>query len=413
MAAPSFNLENVGATDAGGAWTFDVTAGNPSQFIIVQILQDGATSGALTSVTFANVHNLAGAANSMDYLGAFPVGSSTAAYQHLWIGRRASSGATSISGSNSTSEDLYCRSYTFVNVSAGTTLAEVIENVTAGSTVNSAGTSDTAADASVTTLGPDRLALNFVAVNDDNAIAEFAGQTGGAWVFGPYYAESTGTDGAVCFQYAYPFAEGAFAAGGVLQGMFGSAPGASQERFAQSFSLAANKTITEVVLAVSKIGSATDNLIVEIQTDAAGVPSGTVVGSGASVNMTEISTSRTIMSFSVNAPVSASTTYWVVTRRSGARNIVSYPLIECSAADIYANGNWAVSENNGTWVAGTLDLHFGLRFSGDTGYTIDGGTASITASDAWGVVGFALIGTTPTPEPRVPRATPYPQLLAH
>ena len=78
-----------------------------------------------------------------------------------------------------------------------------VKNGTAGATANEVGTSSTAADAGVTTLGSDRLALNFVAVNDDNAIAEFSGEAGGEWSLLGTYAESSGTDGAVGLQVGY------------------------------------------------------------------------------------------------------------------------------------------------------------------------------------------------------------------
>jgi hypothetical protein len=104
----------------------------------------------------------------------------------------------------------------FYNVSTGTTLASVIENGTAGATVNVTGTSNTAADASVQTLGPDRLALNFLAINDDNAFAGFTGQSGGTWTLGHTVAEASGTDGATAMLYA------AMATAGTIDGGTGS-----------------------------------------------------------------------------------------------------------------------------------------------------------------------------------------------
>ena len=108
-----------------------------------------------------------------------------------------------ITGGNIGGNDIYVRVYEFTNVSTGTTLATVIENSTAGNATNGVDTSATASDTAVTTLGPDRLALNFVAVNDDNAISAFTGETGGDWTLAVApYAESTGTDGAIGLQAA-------------------------------------------------------------------------------------------------------------------------------------------------------------------------------------------------------------------
>lgn len=394
MAAPRFIVAGVGKTDAGDAWAYssDVAASALGNLLILQILQDGTTSGAVTLSSGQNVEKLDGTANDWTSIGAFDVGSPTAAIQHLWIGRATStSSAPYASGANSTSEDLYIRVYEFDRVSTGTTLATVIENVTAGATVNVVGTSATASDASVTTLGPDRLALNFVAVNDDNIIAQFSGQSGGAWsrVF-TWYAESSGTDGAIQLQAAYLGI-------GVSDGSSGSSifgAGGTSEQQAQSFNSGAGGSVTSVVLRTDKSGTPTDSLIVEIQTDAAGVPSGTVVGTAGEVPVADLVPVVAVSTwnvFPVTATLSASTTYWIVVRRSGSRDTLNYIRIMGNSSDVYSGGTPATM-NSGTWTAGTNDLGFAIPLG--SGSTIDGGTASITDSDAWGVVGFALIGTT-------------------
>jgi hypothetical protein len=204
MAAPSFFAAAGGATDAGGAWSYTVAAGDGSQTMIVQILQDGTTNNALTFTGATFVVDLAGAAGWTQIPGplvngSWAVGASEEALQFLFIGRQSGGGNPTISGGNTTSEDLYINAYLFDNVSTGTTLATVIENGTAGNAVNSAGTSASAADSAVVTLGVDRLPLQFVAVNDDNTIAGLSsGFPTAYWqeVVAPY-AESSGTDGAI------------------------------------------------------------------------------------------------------------------------------------------------------------------------------------------------------------------------
>lgn len=212
MAAPSFVEALAGETDAGGNWSFGGLAGWPSglnngDIVIAQILQDGTTNAALGGFTGGNIKPLAGGADGWTQIpgplanGSWAVGSSEEALQFLFIGRSTGLGATgttTIAGTNSTSEDLYCRLYRFANVSTGTTLATVIENATAGNATNDVGTSNTASDTAVQTLGPDRLALNFVGVNDDNAISNFTGMSGGTWSqpVSPY-ADAGGTDGAI------------------------------------------------------------------------------------------------------------------------------------------------------------------------------------------------------------------------
>lgn len=261
MAAPTYVSASPGTADAAGAWSHTISGTVPAagRFYIVQILQDGATNGAISAVVGTNIENLAGTDDVWTQIpgtnadGSHPVGASGAARQFLYAGRALSSTNPTISGANSTSEDLFIKAVRFDDVSTGTTLGTVIENATAGATANGVATSATAADTGVTTLGVDRLALNFVAVNNDNPIAEFSGQSGGTWVERYEYPDSAGTDGCLQLQTA----------------------------------------------AMASAG------------------------------------------------------------------------------------------------------------------TIDGGTASITNSDSWGVVGFALIGTTVEAADRVPRFSPYPQLLAH
>lgn len=210
MTAPTFDSAGAGATDAGGVWAYTVTGGIAAgRVIIVQILQDGTTNGAVTVTGASNIENLAGTDNQWTQIpgpngdSSWPVGSPAAARQFLYIGRCLSTSSPTISGGNSTSEDLYIRSYTFVDVNTGTTLSDVIENSSAGSAVNGSGTGTTVSDTGVTTLDVDRLALQLVAINDDVAVDAFAGETGGDWVEPvAEYAEASGTDGCLQLQTA-------------------------------------------------------------------------------------------------------------------------------------------------------------------------------------------------------------------
>lgn len=205
MAAPSFVAAGTGSTDAGGAWTHTcVTPAAAGNLIIVQILQDGGSSAVLSSVVGTNIENLAGTDNTWTVLldGGHAVGASAEAWQHIFIGRSLSTSAPTISGANSTSEDLYIRSYEFSGVNTGTTLDTVVENaVNANKTLwRSNGTGTTVEDASVVTTGADRLALNFVAVNDDLEMFILGGATNGPWVLQTQYATASGTDGAIGLQ---------------------------------------------------------------------------------------------------------------------------------------------------------------------------------------------------------------------
>lgn len=211
MAAPSVFGVAAGATDAGGAWSYSLGSTQATtRFLLVQIVQDGTTNGAVTAVVGTDVVDLAGASNVYTQIpgpngdGSWPIGSPASARQFLYVGRGiGGAGVPTIRGANSTSEDLYFRRYSWQDVSTGTTLATVIENGTAGAAVNETGTGTTVSDTGVTTLGPDRLALQLVGLNDNVAIDAFTGMSGGTWTEPTgEYAEASGTDASLQIQVA-------------------------------------------------------------------------------------------------------------------------------------------------------------------------------------------------------------------
>lgn len=204
MAAPAFVQASTGATDATGAFTFTgVATGTIGHIVVVQILVDGTGAISWGTISGTNINNLAGTANVWTEVGIFNAGATP--QQRIFLGRRTSASAapTFAASANTSGDDVYGRMYEFSDVNAGSTLADVIENVTPGSTTSGAAVSGTIADAAVTTLGPDRLALNLVGNNDDNAVAAFTGETGGDWVEATAeYADATGTDGCIQLQTA-------------------------------------------------------------------------------------------------------------------------------------------------------------------------------------------------------------------
>lgn len=389
---PSLVSTSTGSTDATGAWTHVSNAplaiGN---VYIVHLLQDGTNAGVpdITSVT--NAENIAGTDNVLTKIGQFDVGSAAAARQHLWIGRSTSTSAMTITGSNSGGDDVYVRVHEFTGVNAGTTLSDVIENVTAGSTTSSTGTSATASDASVTSLGSGRLALNFLAVNDDNIIQAISGATGGRWNSVGSYADSGGTDGAIEIFYS-PLSPlmGSWTPTDVsVQGS-----GGSSEEMSQHF-VGSSLTITSVIVFVGKQGSPTDDLIVEIQTDSGGLPSGTVVATGDTISGTDLSSIKQNWLVPISAALGSSD-YHLVFRRSGSRDTSNYFLIG-RGLDVLGGNAGIETRTSGTWSNSEVnDLGFAFTTSAeDDGSVIDGATVSITDSDAWGMTGFALIGTAP------------------
>jgi hypothetical protein len=210
MAAPVFVNASAGATDAGGAWAATGMApGAAGRLIILHVLQDGTSAGQVTVTSGTNIENILGTDNLWTQIpgpaagGAWPVGAASEAFQYIWVGRSLSTTAPTATGTNSGTSDLYFRMYQINGASASTSLARVIENVTRGVAANGVGTSAVAADTGVTTLGPERLVINLLAINDDNAVGAFTGQSGGTWAEPvAEYATQTGTDGCIQIQTA-------------------------------------------------------------------------------------------------------------------------------------------------------------------------------------------------------------------
>ena len=225
MAIPSFVAASAGATDAGGTWSYTGTgAGAAGRLMLVQVEQCGATSsGAITVTSVTNIEDLSGTDNLMTELDAtgYPTGSvgAAAGYQYVFLGRSLNTTAPVITGGGSTSDDIYVRMYEFQNASTGTTLATVVENVSAGGVVNGAGAVAAVTDSSVTTRGPNRLALNLICADNDNTIGALTGQTGGTWAeLVAEYSSSTGTDGMLSLQGADMVAPGTIDGGSVSMG---------------------------------------------------------------------------------------------------------------------------------------------------------------------------------------------------
>lgn len=195
-----------GATDAGDAFTATgMTPAKAGNIIILQVLQDGTTSSAVTQSSATNITALNGTANTWTYIGAYQVGNSATGIQHLWVGRSTGTSAPTMTGGNTTSEDLYYRMYEFSGVCASaTTTSGILENSTAGTVNSEYGTSTTCSDVSVTTTHAGGMALNFVALSDDAmGLGEFAGESGGDWVLTPnVYSTSSGTDGTIALMRA-------------------------------------------------------------------------------------------------------------------------------------------------------------------------------------------------------------------
>ena len=204
MAIPAFVGAGSGVTITGASGTVSRAGCTAGNLVIVHFLVDG-TGGVHDRTNFSNVQTLGGTANDLTFLTAATVGSPLAASHELWIGRCTANGTCQLD-LTSDSLDLYARLFEFSGVSAGTLLGDVIEEGTqggAGQYHYHALTNTIIQDAGVQSLGNDRLACNFIAVNTNLALATFSGQTGGTWAEPvAEYSDVTGTAGTIGLQTA-------------------------------------------------------------------------------------------------------------------------------------------------------------------------------------------------------------------
>ncbi len=127
-------------------------------------------------------------------------------------------------------------------------------------------------------------------------------------------------------------------------------------RFAQSFTTGRAVDVTAISIPMGKNGSPTDDITVKLTTDAAGVPSGTVLGTSNPVNPSAKSGSLQDYLFTFAAPVSlsAGAVYWLTVERAGAVDGVNYCFARKQTTNIYAGGTMA-TYNGTTWTAAATD----------------------------------------------------------
>jgi hypothetical protein len=204
VAAPSFVAAGAGNVATTGTAVPDTIASTPlaGQVVLVHGVLDG-TTGAPALGTITNVSSLSGSASSLTLAtpsGGEDVGAA-AAKHFFWLGRVTANGTVTVN-IGTTGNAFFFRVYTFSGVASGTTVAAIIEN--GGSAyVNATAATAAVTDTGVTTNGADRLAVQLVAVNDDNALASFTGETGGDWTEAvAEFASATSSDGCVQLQTA-------------------------------------------------------------------------------------------------------------------------------------------------------------------------------------------------------------------
>lgn len=137
-------------------------------------------------------------------------------------------------------------------------------------------------------------------------------------------------------------------------------PMVSQSFFAQAINFAS------VILKVKKVSSPSDNIFVEIQTDNAWVPSGTVVTNGTSnnisyANLTTYFAEKTFTFASVPT-LTQETKYHFVLKRTWSTDAVNFYAVESAWSDVQIG---TMSKNTWSWANATVDLYFKI-----TGYKL-------------------------------------------
>lgn len=206
MALPVFVQAGTGVAITAGTSTLSIANTVAGRLIVLQYIEDGSAPFDSSTSNVVNISNLAGTANSITAFGARAVGSPTTAAQLLSFGRSTAGGTCSIDVTKG-SHDCFAILYEIKQVSAGTTVAAILENDSsggAGTALNSVGTSTTIADALVETNPAhfNNLACQFVAVAADQVVPEFTGETGGTWVKRAEFTSASGTAASVGLQTA-------------------------------------------------------------------------------------------------------------------------------------------------------------------------------------------------------------------
>lgn len=132
---------------------------------------------------------------------------------------------------------------------------------------------------------------------------------------------------------------------------------AAQTRYAQRF-VGGGFAFDLLDIYLSKTNAPTDNLIIEVQTESGGLPSGTVVATLATIPGASLTTVQEEMRYPINFTPTLGTAYWIVLRRSGANDasnffIVGYTGISTTFAGIISGslGTSKFDSGAGTWGA--------------------------------------------------------------
>lgn len=185
MAVPVFAGAGSGAAVLTGTGTVSKTGCIAGNLLLIQFFVRGTTEDWSAFSNVVNIEGIDGTDNATTGV--------VAAQYGVFIGRVMANGTCSGDATvGASGEDIFMRMYEFSGASAGASVASVLENGV-GITDTSSAISTDVGDAPLTTNGGDRLGLNFVYLNNNQAIGSFTGETGGDWTEAvAEYQEATG-----------------------------------------------------------------------------------------------------------------------------------------------------------------------------------------------------------------------------
>jgi hypothetical protein len=170
----------------------------------------------------------------------------------------------------------------------------------------------------------------------------------------------------------------------------GKAASGIQYHTAQSFQLSASLIITAIEIKCGyHNGSPTGNWTLRIETNNAGVPSGTLANANASIVVVPPGDGNIVKgAFASTFGLSASTTYWLVVA-CDTQTTDNYWTIDTNIGG-YANGNQATSANGSWTTKPTYDLYFKIYVQGNKALQ-SYSESTIKTQGSYSLKGVALI----------------------
>lgn len=187
------------------------------------------------------------------------------------------------------------------------------------------------------------------------------------------YVESTATDYAVITN-----------PGAAAEQDFGSS---AYPKLAQKLTTVESFDLSKFTVSVKKASSPTDNIIITLEADNAGAPSGTALATLTIAGGT-LTTSFADKTHTLPTPITltANTSYWIVFARSGAGDSTNKYVVETAASNNYAGGQQYLF-NGTSWSAMGVDIEFTLTMTTVVGRAYVASAAA--AARATKFIGFA------------------------